>query len=193
MTRPPLKSPRPDPPTGETIHAERRFSIRKVELALRDGTTSTRMLTVHPGAVVILPITADGQIVFIRNHRWQVGEALIELPAGTCDKPDEPLIEAAARELREEAGLHAATLAPLASMYAAPGGSTEVMHLFEASDLTEVGQALEPDEQIEVVPLPIEEARRRLIQGGFIDMKTIAALGIWFARQAASGAADQNA
>lgn len=168
------------------MHAERRFSLRKVELPLRDGTTSTRLITIHPGAVIILAITADGQIVFIRNHRWQVGEALIELPAGTCDKPGEPLIQSASRELQEEAGLKAATLVPMASMYAAPGGSTEVMHLFEATDLTEVGQSLELDEQIEVVTLPIEEARRRLIQGEFIDMKTIAALGMWFAQQAAS-------
>lgn len=159
--------------------------MRRVELPLRDGTTSTRMLTVHPGAVVILPITDDGQIVFIRNHRWQVGEALIELPAGTCDKPGEPLIESAARELQEEAGLQAATLVPMASMYAAPGGSTEVMHLFQATELTQVGQSLELDEQIEVVPLPIEEARRRLVQGEFIDMKTVAALGMWFAQRAA--------
>ena len=184
VDRPVPQRPIPQPPAGETIYAERRFSLRKVELPLRDGTTSTRLITIHPGAVVILPITDDGLIVFIRNHRWQVGEALIELPAGTCDKPGEPLIDAAGRELQEEAGVRATTLTPMASMYAAPGGSTEVMHFFEATGLVAVGQSLEPDEQIDVLPLPIEEARRRLVRGEFTDMKTAAALGMWFARRA---------
>lgn len=169
----------PTPPPGETFYSDGRVSIRQCTVPTRDGSHKQRAVVIHPGAVVILPITADRQIVFIRNHRWQVGEALIELPAGTCDKPDEPLAEAAARELAEEAGYAAERWTQIASLYAAPGGSTEVMHFFVAEGLTWVGQTLEPDETIEVVPMPIDAALERLASGGFADMKTVAALGMW--------------
>lgn len=176
--------PRPNPPPGQVILEGRKGRIQMCDVPLRDGTTQQRPLLVHPGAVVILPLTVDGQIVFIRNHRWTVGEALIELPAGTLDKPGEPVEASAARELAEEAGLRADRLRFMGAMYAAPGGSTEVMHLYCAEGLTQVGQRLEPDERIEVVPMPIEQARDWLVSGRFIDMKTIAALGIWFAQNA---------
>lgn len=177
----------PQPPAGETIYADARVSIRQCRIPTRGGGEQVRAVVIHPGAVVVLPLTADGQIVFIRNHRWQIGATLVELPAGTCDKPDEPLEVAAARELAEEAGYSARRLTRLGSLYAAPGGSTEVMHFFVAEGLEWVGQRLEPDEQIEVFTLPIAEALRRLREGAFADMKTVAALGMWAAGRAAEG------
>jgi ADP-ribose pyrophosphatase len=176
--------PTPKPPRGEVLIEGRKGRIQICDVPLSDGTTQKKALLVHPGAVAILPVTDDGQIVFIRNHRWTVGEAIIELPAGTLDKPGEPVEASAARELEEEAGLIAAHWRFMGAMYAVPGGSTEVMHLYCAQGLTQVGQKLEPDERIEVVPMPIEHAREWLITGRFVDMKTVAALGMWFAQNA---------
>lgn len=174
----------PRPPEGETIYRDHRVSVRRCAVPLRSGGEQIRAVVIHPGAVVVLPITADGRIIFIRNHRWQIGAALLELPAGTCDKPDEPLEAAAARELTEEAGYTAQTLTHLGSMYAAPGGSTEVMHCYLAEGLTWVGQRLEEDERIEVVPLSVDDALARMRAGRLTDMKTVAALGLWRARLA---------
>lgn len=176
--------PQPNPPPGDILIEGRKGRIQLCDVPLSDGTTDRRALLVHPGAVAILPLTHDGKIVFIRNHRWTIGEAIIELPAGTLDKPGEPVEVSAARELEEEAGLQAQHWRFMGAMYAVPGGSTEVMHLYCAEGLTQVGQKLEPDERIEVVPMTIEQAREWLVTGRFVDMKTVAALGMWFAQNA---------
>ena len=89
------------PPVGETIYEERRFSLRKCKIPLSDGSTESRALMVHPEAVVLVPILADGRIVMIRNTRWQVGKTLLELPAGTREANETPQ-HCAARELRED-------------------------------------------------------------------------------------------
>ena len=140
-----------------------------------------REVVVHPGAVVILPILDDGRIVMIRNHRISVDQELLELPAGTRETGESP-IETAARELEEETGYRAGRLVPLIEFYTSPGLSTEWMHGFVATDLTPVGQRLEPGERIIVEAAPISEVRRRFVSGEFVDGKTIAVLGTYFAR-----------
>lgn len=166
----------PRPPEGDLLYQERRFELRRCRVPLRGGAEATRGVVVHPGAVVILPVHANGDITLIENLRWQVGRRLLELPAGTRE-PGEPLEECARRELREEAGLDAAHLAPLPPFFAAPGGSTEVLYPFLATGLTEVGQRLEPDEQIEVRRLTAAEARAALLSGALQDAKSLATLG----------------
>ena len=96
-----------NPPTGEVLWRDRRFELRVVTLPLRDGQTERRGLMVHPGAVVILPVRDDGSVVLIRNHRWTLGRAVLELPAGGLDPGEAPAV-AAARELEEETGYRAA-------------------------------------------------------------------------------------
>lgn len=145
-----------------------------------------REVVVHPGAVVILPILDDGRIVMIRNHRIAVGWELWELPAGTREPGEEP-IETAGRELEEETGFHAGRLSPLIEFYSSPGFCTELMHTFVATDLSPVGQRLEPGERIVVETLSTDEVQRRLVAGEFKDGKTIAVLGTYFARLARSG------
>ena len=140
-----------------------------------------REVVVHPGAVVILPILDEGRIVMIRNHRISVDQELWELPAGTRETGEEP-IETARRELEEEAGFRAGRLSPLIEFYTSPGICTELMHAFIATDLSPVGQRLEPGERIVVETLSTAEVRRRFTAGEFRDGKTIAVLGTYFAR-----------
>ena len=164
------------PPAGQTVHSESRFSLRICELNPPAG--ERRGLVIHPGAVVILAFDEAQRIMMIRNHRWQVGQTLLELPAGTCEAGEAPRVTAA-RELEEEVGVSAAQLRDYHSFFALPGGSTEVMHVFTASELTEVGQRLEPDEDITVVPMSIDDVRRALSEGEIIDGKTIAVLSLF--------------
>jgi ADP-ribose pyrophosphatase len=126
--------------------------------------------------VVLIPILDDGRVALIRNHRWQVGKHLLELPAGTMEVGEDPII-CAARELEEETGYRAEHLEAWTPFYPLPGGSTEVMHPFVARGLTWVGQRLEPDEEITVQPKTIDEIRDLLETGGLEDGKSIAMLG----------------
>lgn len=160
----------------------RLFTVEHREYARTPGEPITRDVVVHPGAVVILPILDSDRIVLIRNFRYAIEEELWELPAGTRE-PDEAAIETAGRELVEETGYRAESLTPLAAFYTSPGFCTERMHAFVATGLTRVGQALEDGEQIEVELVKRAAVHRMLATGELRDAKTIAVLGMYFARE----------
>jgi len=140
------------------------------------GGTVARDVVVHPGAVVIVPVLDEQRLVLIRNYRYTVEEELWEFPAGTREPGEEP-IETARRELEEETGYRAGTMAPLMAFYTSPGFCTKWMHAFVARDLTHVGQNLQGSERIVVEEVAVSEVRRKLLAGEFTDGKTIAVLG----------------
>lgn len=138
-----------------------------------------RDVIVHPGAVVILPVLDAQHIIMIRNYRYTVERELWELPAGTREKGETP-IDTARRELVEETGYRAENIEPLMEFYTSPGILTERMHAFIATDLTAVGQDLEPGEDIVCEIVKLDEARQMLIDGRLSDGKTIAVLARYF-------------
>jgi len=153
----------------------RRVKIEQRVLARRDGRRELRELVVHPGSVVLLPLLEDGRIVMIRNHRWAVDRTLLELPAGTLEPGEDPAV-CAARELEEETGYRAAQLEPLIGFFPAPGGSDERMALFLARGLAASEQKLDQTEQIEVVPLALNDVLARIRANEIEDAKTIASV-----------------
>lgn len=175
-----------EPPHGlpfDELWRERRFALHKVALPLRGGGTEPRAVVVHPGAVVLLPLLEDERVVLIRNHRWTVDQTLLELPAGTCEPGEEPLVTAA-RELQEETGYAAERLTSLPGFWAAPGTSTEWMHVFCATGLTWVGQRLEADERIEPAVLSADEVVAAIDSGEIADAKSVAVLSRWLLSRA---------
>ena len=170
-----------DDPTDRVIARDAKMAVHMRVVECSDGSKQDKIVVVHPGAVVVLALTADDQILFIQNHRVTLGRTLLELPAGTREPP-EPYAECAHRELFEETGYRAETLTELCAFQAAPGFSTERMVAYVARDLTFVGQQLAPDEDIVVVPIPRQEAFERLRDGGLEDGKTLAVLGSFFAK-----------
>ncbi len=171
------------PPTiinQRTLHTGRKFDY--VELSLRDartGTTHQRQLVRHPGAVVIVPMLDDGRLVLIRNHRAALNQWLIELPAGTLE-PGEAPEACAARELTEETGYQADYVKSLGQFYTSPGLSDELMRVVGATGLRSVGQKLEADECIEVMPTALSTALELIAKGHLCDGKSIAALMLAF-------------
>lgn len=166
------------PPEGRVLYQEPRFELRECDLALSDGSSESRGLIVHPGAVVIVPILDDGRIVMIQNRRWQIGHMLLELPAGTREL-DRTLLSCAQRELREETGYRADKFTTLTPFFAAPGVSTEIMHPYLATGLHFVGQALAPDEEIETKLMSQEDLKTAILDGTIQDGKTLAVLSRW--------------
>lgn len=159
----------------ETVLVGKRFRVDRLELPNRDGSTTTRELVVHPGAVVVLPLLDAETVLLIRNTRAALGRTLLELPAGTRE-PGEDVALTAARELEEETGHRAAELAPLTEFFASPGLTDERMHVFVATGLVPTAQRLDPSERIEVEPTPLSVALEHCRTGRIEDGKTLAAL-----------------
>jgi len=157
------------------IHKGRKFDFEMVTVDLKNGKTLQREVVRHPGAVVIVPILDNGDVVLIRNSRIAIGQVLLECPAGTLEANEEPAI-CAGRELIEETGYEAATIASLGWFYTTPGLTDEKMYAFAASGLKHVGQALEEDENIVVEIVPGAEAVRRAEQGEMFDAKSMLAI-----------------
>lgn len=146
-----------------------------VNVRLPSGRTVEREVVRHPGAVLIIPVLASGEVVLIRNYRISLGMTILECPAGTLEPPEAPET-CAARELIEETGYRAATMIPLGWFYTTPGLTDEKMFVFVAKDLTPVGQDLEDDECITVSPVGVEDAFTMIEQGEIRDAKSMLAL-----------------
>ncbi len=174
-----------------TILAGTKYDIETVESVGSDGVPNSRAIVRHPGSVIILPLlrttaSAEPSVVLIRNHRITLERSIVELPAGTRAKPSSLVLPespevCAARELEEETGYRAGTMRPLASWLTAPGLTDELMHFFLATELTQVGQRLEPDESIQALVVPASMAFAMLDSGEISDAKTMLAL-LWARR-----------
>jgi ADP-ribose pyrophosphatase len=150
------------------------LEVDRVRLA--DGNESRREVVRHAGAAVLLPITEDGRILFVRQFRYATGEELLELPAGTLETGESPR-DCAARELQEETGRRAHRLDDLGSFFSTPGFSDELLHAFVATGLEPATAARpDPDESIAVDSLGFGEALAAVRDGGIRDAKTIATL-----------------
>ena len=101
-----------------------------------DGKSFSRTILQHHGAVGILVLDEEDRVLVLDQYRHPVGKRLIELPAGILDVEGEPSLDAAKRELREEADLEAKSWRSILRMFSSPGGSTEHWEVFLAEDLT---------------------------------------------------------
>lgn len=157
----------------------RRFEIVRKETVRPDGRRGAVEIVVHPGAVVVLPLLADDELIMLRNFRPALDRELWELPAGTLDVEGEPPQAAALRELEEEAGYRAGRIVPLGEFYTSPGVMTELIRAFVATDLTETAQNLEPGEKIAPERMSATEALAMIRDGRIVDAKTIITLLRW--------------
>jgi ADP-ribose pyrophosphatase len=141
------------------------------------GLEVVREVIRHPGSSVIMPITADGRLVLVRQYRYAVGDFLWEAPAGHIDS-GESAEEAARRELVEETGYYPHRLQSLLEFYPAPGFTDERMHLFLATELEERQPLPEEDERIEVRLFSVPEALRMVSAHEIRDAKTLIGLAL---------------
>lgn len=169
--------------SSETIYQGKMLRVRRDMVQLTpDGPAFERVVVSHPGAVVVVPLTAAGEVLLVRQYRYAAAEALLECVAGTLE-PGEAPAECAAREIQEEAGVRAGRLTPLAEFYSAPGFSSEKLYLFLAEELSESRLPGDADEEIDVERMPLAEAVAMAQRGELHDAKTIVGLCLAAARR----------
>lgn len=151
------------------------WRLRGYEVGQNDGSITEKGFIEHPGAVVLLPHTKDGEILMLRQYRAAVEQTILELPAGTRGW-EEPWLECAQRELREETGYRAQTLVELGDVWPAPGYSDEVMRFYIAEGLRYDPLAQDADEEIALQPMALEALVDMALNGRLQDGKSIVGL-----------------
>lgn len=152
--------------------------VRQDTVALPNGSViDDFFVNVRPDVALVVPITADREIVFVRQYRHGVQAILLELPAGGFDPATEAPETAALRELVEETGYTTDHLIRLATLHDNPVKDTNRIHLFLAEPvIATTTQNLDCTEDIEVVRLPIGAVFRKIQQGEICVAGTIAAI-----------------
>jgi ADP-ribose pyrophosphatase len=156
------------------------YDGRLIDVTVERWGKHEREIVEHPGAVAIVAVDAQDNVVLVRQLREPARKELLELPAGTLDRDEEPLASAR-RELAEETGLSGGDWRHAASFWTTPGFCREVMHVFFAERVDEGEQSLEADESIELVRIPVAELPSRL--GEVEDAKTLAGLLLFLRRR----------
>jgi len=153
--------------------------FRADTVVLPNGKKATREFMDHPGAVAVLPVLPGGKVIFVRQHRYPVGEDTLEIPAGKLHAGPDDLLTRVKAELREETGYTAKKIKPLLSYWPTPAFANEVLHLYTAEDLTPGKAAPDEDEFLNVEIYPFEKALAMIKKGHIKDSKTIIALQAW--------------
>ena len=173
------------PPTvvgSQQIYEGRVIKLRVDDLETTAGLRMRRDIIEHPGAVVIVSVDSEGLIHWVRQYRHATGQSLLELPAGTLE-PGESPEPCARRELAEETGFSASKWRPLGGFFTAPGFCSEYIHAFGASDLSPDSAEGDEDEDIELVPLSLDDSLRAIDDGTVVDAKSIAALHLYLRKR----------
>jgi len=157
------------------IYAGEVFSVNQVTLSKDGKQIRTWDQVSHSGSVVILPIAPTKELILIRQWRPVVQKILIEAPAGTIEKGEEPFV-CAKRELLEEVGLKSETLVPLGGFFSSPGFCSEYIHLFLTLEFKEKEADPRSDEAIDVIKLSLEQCLTEIANQNICDAKTIIAI-----------------
>ncbi|WIH24646.1 NUDIX hydrolase [Photobacterium damselae] len=160
--------------TVQTHYQWKCFSIDEEQHQLPDGRTIPFTTIKHPGAVVIIPIDRNGDLILVHQYRPAIKQWIYEFPAGTLEDK-ENILACAQRELAEEAKLQAQNWQSLGELLPVPGFCDEIQYLFLAQELSEANGELDDDEIMDVVTLSITEFERKIAANQIQDNKTIAA------------------
>jgi 8-oxo-dGTP pyrophosphatase MutT (NUDIX family) len=164
------------------------LGVDEVDIEAPDGTAMRRSVVRHPGAVVVVPVDADGDAHLVRQYRAPIDMHLLEVPAGKRDVEGEPPAATAARELEEELGIRPGRLVKLAEFFNTPGFCDEHSHLFLALDLHDTGTPAptSPEERdMTRERVALADVDRLIARGELNDAKSI--IGLLLARQYLAG------
>lgn len=158
----------------ERIYEGKVFDISIAEI--KDGEIEyKREIVEHKGSAVIIAVFEDNRVALVRQYRHAAGDYLLEIPAGTLNKDEDPKL-GAQRELEEEIGVTSDNIEILTEFYVSPGFLTEKMNVYLATNLKQSKQNLEEDEILTIEKLTFNEAFEKIRSNEIKDAKTICGL-----------------
>ncbi len=161
--------------SSEVIAAGGMLTVKRDQVRLPNGNISYREYVMHPGAVVIVPILPNGNVVLEKQFRYPLHQVFIELPAGKIDAGEEILITGQ-RELLEETGYSANEWIMLGHQHPCIGYSNEVIYMFLARGLVSGSHQRDKDETLEVFDVSFDDCLTMIQRGQITDGKTIIAI-----------------
>ena len=139
---------------------------------LSNGNTTIREVIRHIGAVCVIPVTDDNQVIMERQYRYPLDKVILEIPAGKLDAPDEDRLSAIKRELMEETGYTADEWTEIGDFHPAPAYSDEYITMYLARGLHKGERHLDEDEFLDVAAVPLKELVDAVMNGSISDAKT---------------------
>lgn len=158
------------------------IDVYKDYVQMPDGKVVEWDFVDHKGAAAVLPITADGKVVMVKQYRNALDRVTLEIPAGGIN-PGETAYESAVRELTEETGYRSDKVTHLKDIVSAIGFCNETIYIYLAEDLKPAKQNLDEDEFLDVYEYPLEEVMDLILSNQIIDGKTTAAVLAYYVNQ----------
>ena len=163
------------------VHDTPYAQVRTDHIVDPSGQSHARIVVKPNGAVGVLALDRQDRVLLVQQYRHPVGQRMLELPAGTLDVAGEASLDAARRELAEEADVTAANWSRLLIAHASPGYSSEAWEVFLATDLAPVDDADRTVREAEEADmdhwwLPFGEALDAVADGRITDAMTVAGL-----------------
>ena len=155
---------------GKVIH------LHLDDILLPDGKIGFREYCTHNGAVCVIPLDSDGNVICVRQYRYAIGKPLLEIPAGKLDSPEENPDDAVRRELREETGASSEKITFLGLYYGSPALLNEKIYMYLAEDLSFGDSSPDEDEFLEVIRIPLKKMVDMVLNGEIEDGKTQSAV-----------------
>lgn len=163
------------PLSSKSVFDGRLLHVREDRVALPDGKEAIREYIIHPGAVVVVPLSGDGDVLMVRQFRYPLHREFIELPAGKIDAGEDTLA-CGQRELLEETGYVADSWHYLTTIHPCIGYSDERILVYLAQGLNERGHRRDADEFLDNLHIPLEQALEWVREGRISDVKTVVGL-----------------
>ncbi len=175
---------REDELSSRCVYQGRLLHVKEDRVRLPNGQESGREYIVHPGAVAMVPLLDNGDVLLLRQFRYPLRRDFFEIPAGKIDS-GEALEACGRRELLEETGYRAERWRLLTTIHPCIGYSDEMIAIYLAQDLILEGHQRDADEFLELCPLPLAEALNWVRDGRISDSKTMT--GLFWAEKALRG------
>ena len=146
--------------------------VKRDTVTLSNGSSAVREVIRHIGAVCVIPVTENNEVIMERQFRYPLDRVILEIPAGKLDTPDEDRLSAIRRELREETGYAADEWTELGDFHPAPAYCDEYITMYMARGLHKGARRLDEDEFLDVYAIPLSDLVEDVMAGRISDAKT---------------------